>query len=103
MVYENQKAQKREKALDTLYRAIKQHNGEYSKRDIEKGLNGSGCIINTMALNGSTVTAKYTVTLLDHLLKKNLLIEEEVKKEGSKKPKKVLKFVPRDTLNLNQA
>ncbi len=98
--FDNTQAVKREKTIDTLYDAIGQHDGVFSKNDIQKKLKGADVIYTTMEINECSVTAKYCLKLINQMIARNLLIEEEIG-TGSK-PKKVIKCVDKDVWGFNQ-
>jgi phage/plasmid primase-like uncharacterized protein len=98
--FDNSQSDKQGKSITALYDSLLLHDGEFSQNDLRKRENGADIIYADMELNGCSITAKYCLILIDKMISKNLLIEEEI--QSKYRPKIVLKCVKLDGFNLNQ-
>jgi hypothetical protein len=84
--------------VEVFLQAIKDHDSEFSRNDIVKGVSGGGVIAEIMFENGVTVNGKYLGKLIDDMIQKGLLTIVEIQKDGVGRPKNVLKCVSLDEL-----
>ena len=96
--FDNTMEKLREKSVEVFLQAIKDHDSEFSRNDIVKGVSGGGVIAEIMFENGVTVNGKYLGKLIDDMIQKGLLTIVEIQKDGVGRPKNVLKCVSLDEL-----
>jgi hypothetical protein len=95
-------AGRRNKLTETIYAAIKEAPGEYSRRDLERGNNGAGAVLVTINLNFPNFKKKEFPSLLNEMVQGRLLEEKEVPAEGKGRPKTCLFAVELDPMDFGQ-
>jgi hypothetical protein len=83
-------AGRRNQLIETLYDAIKDDPGEYSRRNLERGNDGAGAVLVAINLSFPNFKKKEFPGLIDEMIRGRLLVEKEVTGEGKGRRKKAL-------------
>ena len=105
--YASLEIERKDKLLKIVYEAIAAEPAKFSKRDVVKGTaSGADFVFNAIALEFPSFKKKEMGSLIDEMLKGNLLEEKEATREGEDggagMKKRELHAVPLDEMDLGQ-